>query len=148
MEEIIKKMIAEAMTAQRADVNQIKKKRGQAFVIDDTKAYIDAVKGMKAIGDQGKAVFQLHTDSVNAHYAILKNLTTTIRPEDDPYVEHYQTPVIVEMLFDHDPAFRKSIDEFIRAVGKARALIGKESARRYAGFYGPTCVVDFARKIL
>ncbi len=144
MQEIIKKMIAEAMTAQRADVNQIKKKRGQAFVIDDTKAYVDAVKGMKAIGNQSKAVFQLHTDSVNAHYSILKNLTTTIRPEDDPYVEHYQTPVIMEMLYDHDPAFRKSVDEFIRAVGKAESLIGKESARRYAGFYGPTCVVDFA----
>jgi hypothetical protein len=144
MQEIIKKMIAEAMTAQRADVNQIKKKRGQAFVIDDTRAYVDAVKSMKAIGNQSKAVFQLHTDSVNAHYAILKNLTTTIRPEDDPYVEHYQTPVIMEMLYDHDPAFRKSVDEFIRAVGKAEALIGKESARRYAGFYGPTCVVDFA----
>jgi hypothetical protein len=49
MQEIIKKMIAEAMTAQRADVNQIKKKRGQAFVIDDTKAYVDAVKGMMSI---------------------------------------------------------------------------------------------------
>ncbi len=49
MQETIKKMIAEAMTAHRADVNQIKKKRGQAFVIDDTKAYIDAVKGMKSI---------------------------------------------------------------------------------------------------
>jgi hypothetical protein len=24
----------------------------------------------------------------------LKSLTTTIRPEDDPFVEHYQTPVI------------------------------------------------------
>ena len=33
---------------------------------------------------------------------------------------------------------------FVKAVGKAEALIGKESARRYAGFYGPTCVVDFA----
>jgi hypothetical protein len=30
-EEIIKKMIAKAMTAQRADVNQIKKKRGTGF---------------------------------------------------------------------------------------------------------------------
>jgi len=141
-------MIAEVMKAQRADVNQIKKKRGQAYVIDDTKAYVDAVKGMKAIGDQSKAVFRLHTDSVNAHYAILKNLITIIRPEDDPYVEHCQTPVIMEMFYDHDPAFRKSIDEFIRAMGKAEALISKESARRYAGFYGPPCVVDFARKIL
>ncbi len=142
--EIIKKMIAEAMAAQQADVNQVKKKRGQNFVIDDTKAYVDAVKGMKPAEGQSKAVFALHTDSVNAHYAILKGLTNTIRPEDDPYVEHYQTPVIMEMLYDADPKFRKSVEAFITAVGKAEALIGKESARRYAGYYGPTCVVDFA----
>nr|WP_319375771.1 DUF2193 domain-containing protein [uncultured Methanoregula sp.] len=144
MQEIIKKMIAEAMAAQRADVNQIKKKRGQKFIIDDTQPYVDAVKGMKPAGDQSKAVFSLHSDSVNAHYTILKNLTTTIRPEDDPFVEHYQTPVILEMLYDADKKFRKSVDIFIKSIGKAEALIGKESARRYAGFYGPTCVVDFA----
>jgi hypothetical protein len=144
MQDIIKKMIAEAMAAQHADVNMIKKKRGQSFVIDDAKVYVDAVKGMKPIGNQSKAVFQLHTDSVTAHYTILKGLTTTIRPEDDPFVEHYQTPVIMEMLYDADPSFRKSVDAFIKGVGKAEALIGRESARRYAGFYGPTCVVDFA----
>ncbi len=144
MQDIINKMITEAMAAQRSDVNQIKKKRGQSFVIDDAKTYLDAVREMKAIGAQSKAVFRLHTDSVKAHYTILKSLTTTIRPEDDPYVEHYQTPVIMEMLYDEDPAFRKSVDAFIAAVGKAEALIGRESARRYAGFYGPTCVVDFA----
>ena len=144
MQEIIRKMIAEAMAAQHADVTMIKKKRGQQFVIDDTKAYLDAVRQMKAVGEQSKAVFQLHTDSVNAHYTILKKLTTTIRPEDDPFVEHYQTPVIMEMLYDHDPKFRKSVEVFIKSVGKSEALIGKESMRRYAGFYGPTCVVDFA----
>jgi hypothetical protein len=144
MQEVIKKMVAEAMAAQHADVNQIKKKRGQAFVIDDTKAYVDAVKGMRAVGDQSKAVFALHTDSVNAHYTILKSLTNTIRPEDDPYVEHYQTPVVMEMLYDADPKFRKSVDVFIKSIAKAEALIGKECVRRYGGFYGPTCVVDFA----
>jgi len=43
MQTVVKKMIAEAMAAQHADVNQIKKKRGTKFVIGDTKAY-DAVK--------------------------------------------------------------------------------------------------------
>lgn len=144
MQEILKKMIAEAMAAQHADVNMVKKKRGQKFVIDDTKAYLDAVKKMKPEGDQSKAVFALHTDSVKAHYDILKRLATTIRPEDDPYVEHYQTPVVMEILYEEDPAFKKSVDAFVVAIGKAEALIGRESARRYAGFYGPTCVVDFA----
>lgn len=144
MQEIIKKMVAEAMTAQHADVDMIKKKRGQSFVIDDTKVYAEAVQAMKPAGNQSKGVFALHTESVKAHYTILKNLTATIRPEDDPFVEHYQTPVIMEMLYDEDPAFKKSVDVFVSGIGKAEALIGKESARRYAGYYGPTCVVDFA----
>lgn len=96
------------------------------------------------MGRQSKAVFRLHKDSVNAHYMILKSLTKTIRPEDDPFVEHYQTPVVMEILYDEDPKFRKSVDVFIKGVAKSEALFGKKSAPRYAGFYGPTCVVDFA----
>jgi len=144
MSELYKKMVHEAMAAQRADVETVRKKRGQSFVIDDAKAYLDAVKLMKPIGEQSKAVFSLHVESVKAHFDVLEKLTRTVRPEDDPFVEHYQTPVVMEILYDQDPAFRKSADAFVRAIGKAEALIGKESARRYAGFYGPTCVVDFA----
>jgi hypothetical protein len=51
-ETLFKKMINEAMAAQRADVDMVKKKRGQAFRIDDAKAYLDAVKKMKVAGDQ------------------------------------------------------------------------------------------------
>lgn len=144
MSELYKKMVREAMAAQRADVEMVKKKRGQAFVVDDARAYLEAVKTMKPAGDQSKAVFSLHIDSVKAHFDVLGGLTKTVRPEDDPFVEHYQTPVIMEILYDEDPAFRKSVDNFVKAIGKSEALIGRESARRYAGFYGPTCVVDFA----
>ena len=144
MKEVIEKMVEEAMSAQWADVNVIKEKRGKEFVIDDVKAYVDVVNKMKAIGEQSKAVIRLHVDSVNAHYEILRSLTKTVRPEDDPFVEHYQTPAILEILYEEDESFRKSVEKFIDAIGKAEALIGKEVVRRYAGFYGPTCVVDFA----
>ncbi len=144
MKEVIEKMVEEAMAAQWADVNVIKEKRGKEFVIDDVKAYVDAVNKMKAVGEQSKAVIRLHVDSVNAHYEILRSLTKTVRPEDDPFVEHYQTPAILEILYEEDESFRKSVEKFIDAIGKAEALIGKEVVRRYAGFYGPTCVVDFA----
>jgi len=36
------------------------------------------------------------------------------------------------------------MEKFIQGVDKAEALIGREVIRRYGGFYGPTCVVDFA----
>ena len=63
----------------------IKKKGGQYFVIGDTKKDIDAVEGRKSVGDPCSAIIALHTDSVNTHYPILKNLTTTIHPGDDLY---------------------------------------------------------------
>ncbi len=144
MTKLCQKMIDEAMAAQRADVETVKKKRGGSFVVSDAKSYLSAVKKMKPAGAQSKAVFGLHTDSVKAHFGVLEQLTSTVRPEDDPYVEHYQTPVIMEILYDEDPSFRKSVTAFSKAIRKAEALVGKEAARRYAGFYGPTCVVDFA----
>ena len=99
---------------------------------------------MKPTAEQSDAVFQLHTGSVKAHFDILKGLTKTIRPEDDPFVEHYQTPVILEILCKEDEKFAKSLATFVKEIKKSEALIGKESTRRYGGFYGPTCVVDFA----
>lgn len=144
MSELYRKMISEAMMAQHADVETVKKNRGQKFAIEDTKAYLDVVNKMTVAENQSKAVIGLHVDSVNAHYTILKSLAKTIRPEDDPFVEHYQTPAILEILCEEDEAFKKSVETFIGVVGKAEALIGLEVARRYGGFYGPTCVVDFA----
>jgi len=130
--------------AQHADVETVKRKRGQSFTVEDTRAYLDVVNKMKALDNQSKSVFNLHVDSVNAHFNILSSLTKTIRPEDDPFVEHYQTPAILEIICEEDEKFKKSLDAFIGAVGRAEALIGLEAARRYGGFYGPTCVVDFA----
>jgi hypothetical protein len=144
MSEIYEKMVQEAMMAQKADVETIKSKRGSKFHIKDTKAYYDVVQKMKAVGEQSKSVIDLHVDSVNAHYNILNSLTDTIRPEDDPFVEHYQTPVILEILRDEDSKFEKSMAKFLDAIEKSEALIGREVVRRYGGFYGPTCVVDFA----
>ncbi len=144
MSELYRKIINEALMAQHADVETVKKKRGSTFAISDTKAYLDVVNRMKPIESQSKSVFKLHVDSVNNHFNILSKLTKTIRPEDDPFVEHYQTPAILEILCEEDDSFKKSLEAFIGAVGKAEALVGLEAARRYGGFYGPTCVVDFA----
>lgn len=144
MSEIYEKMVNEAIAAQKADVETIKNNRGGKFKITDTKAYLDVVNKMGVADGQSKSVIDLHVDSVNAHYNALSNLTDTVRPEDDPFVEHYQTPAVLEILYEEDESFRKSTEKFIEAIGKSEALIGKEVVRRYGGFYGPTCVVDFA----
>jgi hypothetical protein len=102
---------------------------------------------MKPGEGQSKEVFDLHVQSVNAHYEILVGLTDTIRPEDDPFIEHYQTPPILEILYEADPSFKKSMWKFIDAIAQNKALVGRESVRRYGGMYGMTCVVDFAMSV-
>ncbi|WP_406671261.1 DUF2193 domain-containing protein [Methanolobus sp. ZRKC4] len=144
MKEIYDKMATEAVNAQKAVVSTINNKRGTSFKVNDAKPYVDAVNKMRPEGAQCKEVFDLHVNSVNTHYETLSGLTDTVRPEDDPFVEHYQTPPILEILYDEDPSFRSSVEKFVEEIGKSEALIGKESIRRYGGFYGPTCVVDFA----
>jgi hypothetical protein len=143
---VYQKMIAEATAAAEADLGVIGKKRGGPFVFADAQPYVDAVNGMKPGEGQSKEVFDLHVQSVNAHYNILKKIAVdgTIRPEDDPFVEHYQTPPILEILYDADPAFKASMWKFIDALGENKALLGREAARIYGGMYGLTCVVDFA----
>lgn len=136
-------MVGQALAALKADVTNIKAKRGTEFKITDAQPYVDAVNGMKAVDNELPEVIALHVDSVNAHYEILKSLTKTVRPEDDPFVEHYQTGPIMEILYEEQPDFKASVKKFIDAIPKNRALIGREAARLYGGMYGPTCVVDF-----
>ncbi len=138
------KMIDEALAAAKAVFGVIKEKRGGTFKLADSKPYVDAVNGMKPGAGQSKEIFNLHIQSVNAHYDILMGLTDTIRPEDDPFVEHYQTPPILEILYDEDKEFKASMWKFIDAIATNKALIGREAVRRYGGMYGLTCVVDFA----
>ena len=94
---IYKKMIDEAVGAAEADLGVIGKKRGGPFVFTDAKPYVDAVNKMKPGEGQSKEIIDLHVQSVNAHYDILKEISVngTIRPEDDPCVEHYQTGPIL-----------------------------------------------------
>jgi len=141
---IYEKMIKEALAAQRADIEVIEEKRGQKFKLSDAQPYVDAVNGMTAGEGQSPEVIDLHVQSVNAHYEVLKGLTDYIRPEDDPFVEHYQTPPLLEILVEEDASFKKSVDVFVDGIAANEAYLGREAVRRYGGMYGPTCVVDFA----
>jgi len=144
---VYEKMVNEGVGAAKSVLGVIKKKRGGPFKIADCKPYVDAVNKMKPGDGQSKEVFDLHIQSVNVHYDILMGLTDTIRPEDDPFVEHYQTPPILEILYDEDPKFKASMWKFIDAIAANKALIGREAVRRYGGMYGMTCVVDFAMSV-
>lgn len=144
MKELYEKMINESMAAQNADIAVISENRYNDFKIADAKPYADAVSNMKALDTQAESVIDLHKESVKNHFEILSSITDTLECEDDPFIEHFQTPPILEILCEEDGEFADSVDEFIKAIADSEALIAKESIRRYGGFYGPTCVVDFA----
>ena len=137
-------MVDEAMAAQHADVAVLKEKRGTQFSLQDAEPYVKVVEGMTVAEGQSAVVINLHKSSVKTHFNVLSNLTKYVRPEDDPFVEHYQTLVILEILADEDKAFAKSLNVFADSIQKHEAIVGRDAARCYAGFYGPTCVVDFA----
>ena len=144
MRELYEKMINESMAAQKADVAVISENRYNDFKITDAKPYADAVAGMTALDTQAESVINLHKGSVKNHFEILSSITDTLKCEDDPFIEHFQTPPVLEILCEEDGEFADSVDKFIQAIADNEALVAKESIRRYGGFYGPTCVVDFA----
>lgn len=146
MYNVHEKTIDEALSVQWADLKTIKEKRGTNFKISDAQPYVYAANKVSAAEGQFQVqtVFDLHIKSVNAHFDILKELNEIVRAKDDPFVEHHQTPPILEILFEEDPSFRDSIDVFIQAIADNKALIGDESIRRHGGFYRSICVVNFA----
>ena len=127
MKELYEKMINESMAAQRADVGVISENRYNDFKVTDAKAYADAVSNMKTLDNQSESVINLHKNSVASHYKVLTSVTETIRPEDDPFIEHYQTPPVLEILCEEDGEFADSVDKFINAIADNEALISKES---------------------
>lgn len=144
MRELYEKMIDEAMAAQKADVAVISENRYKNFKIVDAKPYADAVSNMTVFDGQAESVINLHKESVKNHFEILSSIADTLKCEDDPFIEHFQTPPVLEILCDEDGEFADSVDKFIQAIADSEAIVSKEAIRRYGGFYGPTCVVDFA----
>ena len=110
MRELYEKMINESMAAQKADVAVISENRYNDFKITDAKPYADAVSGMKALDNQAESVINLHKESVKNHYEILSSITDTLQCEDDPFIEHFQPPPVLEILCEEDGDFADSVD--------------------------------------
>lgn len=141
---IYRKAIDEALSLIKADLEIIKRNRGKKFLIKHVRPYVDVVEGMEPGRGQEEAVFSLHRDSVRNHYEILNELTESITYRDEGYTEHFQTPALMEILYENDPGFREFVERFIREIGNSEDIISREGTRKYSGFYGPTCVLDLS----
>ena len=111
MKNLYKKMVDEALAAQYADIEVLRRRRGMRFHMKDAKPYVDAVEKMTVLPNQSAAVINLHKESVKNHFTVLSSLTTHVREEDDPFVEHYQTPVILDILCSEDEDFHQSMEK-------------------------------------
>ena len=127
MKELYEKMINESVAALQADIGVISENRYNDFKIVDAKPYADAVAGMTCADGQAKSVIDLHKKSVESHYKVLTSVTETIRPEDDPFIEHYQTPPVLEILCEEDGEFADSLDAFIKAIADFALMPGSTS---------------------
>jgi len=80
--EVLKKIVEDAIAAQKADVSVIRVKRGGIFLITDAAPYVEATKKMAPVGPMKKEVIDLFVNSVVAHYEILRDIARgcTIRP--------------------------------------------------------------------
>lgn len=141
--DLFSKTINEAISLQRADLEIIKEKRGKKFFIRDAKPYVRVVKQMRARENQREEVFSLHKDSLKTHYDILDELTEGIEYKDEPHTEHFQTPVLMEILYEKDSEFKEFVDKFVKKISNSESIILRECKRKYNGFYGPTCALDF-----
>jgi len=141
---VTEKAIEETIGVKNVITDTILENRGGKFKIEDCKSFVDQVNEMEPGRGQEESVVNLHVSSVNTHYDILSDLCETIAPKDDPFVEHYQTPPVLEILCELDKEFKDSLETFIDAIADNKEIIGREAVRIYGGVYGPTCVVDFA----
>ena len=142
--QLYSKAIDEAFSLMKADLDILREHRGEKFLIKDVEPYVDVVDRLEPMGEQEGTVFSLHKDSVRNHYEILDELTKTITYKDEAYTEHFQTPALLEILYENDPEFREFAERFIREIENSKDIISKEGIRKYSGFYGPTCVLDLA----
>ncbi len=129
MSAICTKIVEEAISAQRSEIEVIKNKRGGRFAIDDVLPYVETVNKMRAASNQSSFVIDLYVDSVKAHYMALKNLAKTIPPEGEPFLERLQIPAVLEILYQEDDAFSKSVEIFLSAVESSKTLFGIEVMR-------------------
>jgi hypothetical protein len=138
------KAVDESLALMHANIDMLKKHRGGKFLIKDLKPYVKVVETLTPSETQENTVYELHKESVRQHYNILCDLTDTIEYADEPYTEHIQTPALMEILYEKDPAFRTFVERFIKKIGDSEAIISRECSRKHSGFYGPVCVADFA----
>lgn len=126
MSKICSKIVEEAISVQMSQLGILKEKRGRRLTIDDVRPYVDEVNKIGAIEGQSSSVIGLYIDSVNAHFKALSNLASIVQPEEEACLKRQQVPAVLEILYQEDSGFRKSVDIFIDGLEESKNLVGQD----------------------
>jgi hypothetical protein len=142
-DELVGKVADEVVSLQRVWVEKVKEKRGRRFSTGDWRGMLEAKNRLVPCEKQLREVFDAYVVSANAGYEVVSSLTNYVCPEDEPWLEHYQTVAVFEVLYEFDREFRRASLEVAKAVDRAGDLIEKEAFARFSGRYGPTWIADY-----
>ena len=92
---------------------------------------------------QSNEVLELYKVSANAGYDVLSSLTEHVLPEDEPWLEHYETTAVFEVLYEFDRDFKRASLKVAEAIDKADGLILDDVVARFSGRYGPSWIADY-----
>ncbi|MEM3522570.1 MAG: DUF2193 family protein [Candidatus Bathyarchaeia archaeon] len=140
---LAEKIAKEILAIQKTWVETVKNKRNKKFKIEDWKSMLQFKNNLMPHEKQSKEIFNLYITSANACYKTLSNLTDYIHPEDEPWLEHYQTTSVFEILYEYDREFKNASIKLAEAIDKFKDLIIEEIFARFCGRYGLTWIVDY-----
>jgi hypothetical protein len=140
---LAEKIADEILSIQKAWVDTVKKERGGRFKVSDWQPMLHVKERFVPCGKQSKDIFDLYSVSAKAAYDVISSLTDYVRPEDEPWLEHYQTTAVFEILYEFDRDFKRASLEVAEAVGKSTDLITEEVLARFCGRYGPAWIADY-----
>ncbi|MCK4478213.1 DUF2193 family protein [Candidatus Bathyarchaeota archaeon] len=141
--QLAEKIADEIVSLQRTWVQIVKEKRGGQFEVSDWRPMLQVKNRLVPSRKQSKDVFDLYVVSANAGYSVISSLTEFVLPEDEPWLEHYQTTAVFEILYEFDKDFKRASVKVAQAIDKSHDLIQEEIFSRFYGRYGPTWIADY-----
>jgi hypothetical protein len=136
-EQVIHNLIA----VQDSIVRHVRQNRGGKFHIDQWQE-ITEIKEKTPYGENiSRNAVDMYRAASRFHYECIRGMTETIDPHDEPWMENFQAPVVIELLKEKYPAFRKAVEQLIQIILQdENRAVEQMAMARHTGQHGPTWV--------
>ena len=137
---ILDRMVKEVVAIQNMLVTTVGQHRGGRFHLDLWKPMYDLKEDITVMDGESPEIINLYKICGKVHQEIIRRLTDSVRPEDEPWTENFQVPPILEIFYEVDPAFRRAVERFVDKLVESDHLVDRMCFCRYSGVLGPTSV--------